>query len=58
MNGQNPNNLNNSENNFGAMTLGNTGGNTTSGQPNEVETLNPTPMPKCWWGKCYTITIT
>ena len=45
MNGQNPNNLNNSENNFGAMTLGNTGGNTTSGRPNEVETLNPTPMP-------------
>ena len=45
MNGQNPNNLNNGENNFGAMTLGNTGGNTTSGQPNEVETLNPTPMP-------------
>ena len=45
MNGQNPNNLNNSENNFGAMTLGNTGGNTTSGQPNEVESLNPTPMP-------------
>ena len=45
MNGENPNNLNNSENNFGAMTLGNAGGNTTSGQPNEVEALNPTPMP-------------